>query len=131
MKGVLRMFIRGDRCTLLAGASGKQVEKFRHFRDFLAGNRNALRALAELEMLYYGGQSFTAADVAFQYEQLVTRVRALVAALQSLSGNRYALLTPQADAINAQVCENCYGLWLSATISPQGQPRGVARHLGR
>jgi pyruvate,water dikinase len=103
MKGVLQMFTRGDRCTLLAGASGKQVEKFGHFRDVLAGNRNALRALAELEMLYYSGHSFTVADVAFQYEQLFAQVRALVAALHNLSENRYALLTQQADAINAQV----------------------------
>ena len=45
------MFTQGDRCTLLAGTSGKHVEKFGHFKEFLAGNRNALRALAELEML--------------------------------------------------------------------------------
>ena len=64
MKGLLRMFTQGDRCTLLAGASGKHVEKFGHFKEFLGGNRNGLRALAELEMLYYSGQSFTAADIA-------------------------------------------------------------------
>jgi hypothetical protein len=75
MKGLLRMFTQGDRCTLLAGASGKHVEKFGHFKEFLGGNRNALRALAELEMLYYSGQSFTAADIAFQYEQLFGQVR--------------------------------------------------------
>ena len=85
MKGLLRMFTQGDRCTLLAGASGKHVEKFGHFKEFLGGNRNALRALAELEMLYYSGQSFTAADIAFQYEQLFGQVRALVNALNNLS----------------------------------------------
>lgn len=103
MKGLLRMFTRGDRCTLLAGASGKHVEKFRHFKEFLLGNRNALRALAELEMLYYSGQTFTAADVAFQYEHLFGQVRALVNALNNLSEHRYALLNRQADRINAQV----------------------------
>jgi pyruvate, water dikinase len=103
MKGLLRMFTQGDRCTLLAGASGKHVEKFGHFKEFLAGNRNALRALAELEMLYYSGQSFTAADIAFQYEQLFGQVRALVNALNNLSEQRYTLLNQQADAINAQV----------------------------
>ena len=97
------MFTQGDRCTLLAGASGKHVEKFGHFKEFLGGNRNALRALAELEMLYYSGQSFTAADIAFQYEQLFGQVRALVNALNNLSEHRYALLNQQADAINANV----------------------------
>ncbi len=103
MKGLLRMFTQGDRCTLLAGASGKHVEKFGHFKEFLGGNRNALRALAELEMLYYSGQSFTAADIAFQYEQLFGQVRALVKALNNLAEHRYALLNQQADAINAHV----------------------------
>lgn len=103
MKGLLRMFTRGDRCTLLAGASGKQVEKFRHFKEFLAGNRNALRGLAELEMLYYGGQPFTAADIAFQYEQLFSKVRILVSALDQLSEHRYGLLNQQADAVNRTV----------------------------
>ena len=103
MKGLLRMFTQGDRCSLLAGASGKHVEKFGHFKEFLAGNRNALRALAELEMLYYGGQSFTTADIAFQYEQLFGQVRTLVNALNNLSEQRYSLLNQQADAINAQV----------------------------
>ncbi|MDD2468207.1 MAG: PEP/pyruvate-binding domain-containing protein [Desulfobulbus sp.] len=103
MKGLLRMFTQGDRCTLLAGASGKHVEKFGHFKEFLGGNRNALRALAELEMLYYSGQSFTSADIAFQYEQLFGQVRALVNALNNLSEHRYALLNQQADAINAHV----------------------------
>ena len=103
MKGLLRMFAQRDRCTLLAGASGKHVEKFGHFKEFLVGNRNALRALAELEMLYYSGQSFTAADIAFQYEQLFGEVRALINALNNLAEHRYVLLNQQADAINASV----------------------------
>ena len=103
MKGLLRMFAQRDRCTLLAGASGKHVEKFGHFKEFLVGNRNALRALAELEMLYYSGQSFTAADVAFQYEQLFGQVRTLVNALNNLSEQRYTLLNQQADTVNTQV----------------------------
>lgn len=103
MKGLLQMFTQGDRCTLLAGASGKHVEKFGHFKAFLAGNRNALRALAELEMRYYSGQSFTSADIAFQYEQLFGQVRDLVNALNNLSEHRYSQLNQQADAINAQI----------------------------
>jgi pyruvate, water dikinase len=42
------MFTQRDQCTPLAGASGRHVQKFGHFREFLAGNRNALRSLAEL-----------------------------------------------------------------------------------
>lgn len=103
MKGLLRMFTQRDRCTPLTGASGKHVKKFGHFREFLIGNRNALRSLAELEMLYYSGQSFTTADIAFHYEQLFGQVRGLIDALNDLSDRRYALLNQQADAINTQI----------------------------
>lgn len=103
MKGLLRMFTQRDRCTLLAGASGKHTEKFRNFKEFLVGNRNALRALAELETLYYSGQFFTVADVAFQYEQLFGEVRGLVKALNNLSEQRYAQLNQQADAVNTRI----------------------------
>ena len=103
MKGLLRMFTQRDRCTPLTGASGKHVKKFGHFREFLAGNRNALRALAELEMLYYSGQSFTVADIAFRYEQLFGQIRALIDALNDLSDRRYAPLNQQADAVNVQI----------------------------
>jgi pyruvate,water dikinase len=97
------MFTRGDRCTLLAEASGKHVEKFGHFKELLAGNRDALRALAGLEMLYYSGRPFTSADIAFQYEQLFSQVRMLVSALDRLSEHRYPALKQQADAITALV----------------------------
>ena len=103
MKGILRMFTQGDRCTPLADASGQHVVKFGHFKAFLAGNRNALRALAELETLYYSGQSFTLADIACTYEQLFGEVRSLVQALNDLSEQRYATLNQQAAAINTHI----------------------------
>lgn len=82
---------------------GNTCGKVRDFKEFLTGNRNALRSLAELEMLYYGGQPFTAADVAFLYEQLFGQVRALVNVLNNLSEQRYTALNERANAINAQV----------------------------
>lgn len=103
MKGLLQMFTRGDRCAPLAAASGKHVEKYGYFKEFLAGNREALRSLAELEMLYYSGQPFTAADIAFRYEQLFTQLRSLVTVLNQLSEQRYVTLTERANSINAQV----------------------------
>lgn len=103
MKGLLQMFTRGDRCAPLAAASGKHVEKYGHFKEFLAGNRDALRSLAELEMLYYSGQPFTAADIAFRYEQLFSEVRSLVTVLNQLSEQRYVVLTERANSISAQV----------------------------
>jgi pyruvate,water dikinase len=103
MKGLLRMFTQRGRCIPLAGTAGRHVQKFWHFKEFLSRNRNALRALAELEMLYYSGQPFTVADIAFQYEQLFGQVRELIDALNDLSERRYASLNQQADAINVQI----------------------------
>ena len=54
MKGILRIFTQGDRCTPLADASGQHVVKFGHFKAFLDGNRNALRALADSVTLFTG-----------------------------------------------------------------------------
>jgi pyruvate,water dikinase len=97
------MFTRGERCTPLAAASGKHVEKYGYFKEFLAGNRDSLRLLAELEMLYYSGQPFTTADIAFLYEQIFTQARSLVTVLNQLSEQRYAVLMERANNINTQV----------------------------
>ena len=41
-------FKRKDACTLLTRVDGPMVEKYRHFRDFLCLNRDALNLMAEL-----------------------------------------------------------------------------------
>jgi hypothetical protein len=74
--------------VLLSASAGKHVEKFRHFRDFLNSNRDALRQLAEMEMLYYSGQSFTSADIGYHYENLFGQVLNLVRCLDALADTR-------------------------------------------
>ena len=101
MKGLLRFFSQADSCVLLSASSGKHVEKFRHFRDFLVSNRDALRQLAEMEMLYYSGQSFTAADIGYQYENLFGHVLNLVRCLNALADNRFPVLSLKAREINS------------------------------
>ncbi len=103
MKGLLRLFSLGDACVLLSGLPGKHVEKYQIFRELLASNRTALRALAEMELLYYSGQSFTIADVSYRYEQLFTNIRALIRSLNILADHRYAVLDQQADTINGHI----------------------------
>lgn len=103
MKGLLRLFSQADSCVLLSASSGKHVEKFRHFRDFLVSNRDALRQLAEMEMLYYSRQSFTAADIGYQYETLFGHVLNLVRCLNALADNRFAELSLKAREINSCV----------------------------
>ncbi len=103
MKGLLRFFSQADSCLLLSATTGKHVEKFRHFRDFLVCNRDSLRQLAEMEMLYYSGQSFTLADIGYQYENLFGQVLNLVHCLNALADNRFAKLSLKASEINSHV----------------------------
>jgi pyruvate, water dikinase len=103
MKGLLGFFSQADRCVLLSRSSGKHVEKFRHFRDFLVINRDALRQLAEMEMCYYSGQSFTLADIGYQYENLFENVLNLIRSLNALADNRFAVLSLKAGEINSCV----------------------------
>ena len=103
MKGLLRFFSQRDSCQLLSGTSGKHVEKYLHFRDFLVSNRNALRQLAEMEMLYYSGQSFTSADISYYHENLFGHVLNLVRSLNALADNRFTVLDLKAKDINSCV----------------------------
>lgn len=103
MKGLLKLFTQGESCVLLSAASGKHVEKYQHFKEFLGCNRAALRQLAAMEMLYYSGQSFTSADVGYQYENLLANVHDLIHALNALADNRFSALNGKADAINTSI----------------------------
>ncbi len=103
MKGLLRFFSQGDSCVPLSETTGKHVEKYRHFREFLTSNRNALRLLAEMEVLYYSGRSFTSADISYQYEILFAHVRDLVRSLNALTDDRFAALYLKAKEINSSV----------------------------
>ena len=103
MKGLLRFFSQGGSCELLSGTAGKHVEKYRHFKEFLASNRNALRLLAEMEMLYYSGRSFTSADISYQYENLFRHVHDLVRSLNALADDRFSVLYQKAREVNSCV----------------------------
>jgi len=103
MKGLLRLFSQGDRCDLLSGTTGKHIERYRHFRDFLSSNRNSLRRLAEMEMLYYSGSAFTSADISYHYENLFGHVQNLVRSLNALADDRFSALYGQAREINSSV----------------------------
>ncbi len=87
----------------LSETTGKHVEKYRHFREFLLSNRDALRLLAEMEMLYYSGRSFTTADISYQYENLFGHVGDLVRSLNALTDDRFSVLYVKAKEINSSV----------------------------
>ena len=43
---LLDLFSRKKTCDLLVNVDGKVVEKYRHFKDFLTHNRDALNTIA-------------------------------------------------------------------------------------
>lgn len=103
MKGLLRLFAPGDRCQPLADGTGKHLEKYRHFRDLLLANREALRQLAALEMQNHTTRALTTADIAYHYETLAGEVRRLVDSLNHLADHRYPALIGKLREIGDRV----------------------------
>ena len=103
MKGLLRLFSPAGRCQPLTEAGGRHLEQYRHFRDFLLANRQALRQLATLEMFHYGNRTFTTADIAFHYETLTGEVHRLVRSLNQLADHRYGRLEEKLHEIGARI----------------------------
>lgn len=103
MKDLLRIFNPAGRCLPLAESGGRHLEHYRHFRDFLLANRQALRQLATLEMLHYGNRAFTTADIAFHYETLAGEVHRLVRSLNQLADHRFAQLEDKLRDIEARI----------------------------
>jgi pyruvate,water dikinase len=87
-------------CDLLANVDGKVVEKYRHFKDFLTHNRDALNAIAELEQTYYGGSSFSMGSARKRYDDLLASIHKLIDALNGISKGKYAALSDVCERIN-------------------------------
>ena len=78
---LMDLFSRNKTCDLLVNVDGKVVEKYRHFKDFLTHNRDALNAIAELEQTYYGGSSFSIGSARKRYDDLLASTHKLIDAL--------------------------------------------------
>ena len=96
------LFSRKKTCDLLVNVDGKVVEKYRHFKDFLTHNRDALNAIAELEQTYYGGSSFSMGSAKKRYDDLLASTHKLIDALNGISKGKYAALSDVCDRINQE-----------------------------
>jgi hypothetical protein len=81
---LIDLFSRKNTCNLLVNVDGKVVEKYRHFKDFLTHNRNALNGIAELEQIYYGASAFSLVSVQRRYDDLLVSTRKLAEALNGI-----------------------------------------------
>jgi hypothetical protein len=81
---LLDIFSRQNTCSLLVNVEGKVVEKYRHFKDFLTHNRDALNGIAELEQIHYGASAFSLASVKKRYDDLLVSTCTLAEALNGI-----------------------------------------------
>src|SRR5512139_3659940 len=96
---LLDLFSRKKTCDLLVNMDGKAVKRYRHFKDFLSHNHEALNLIAELEQTYYAGSSFSMGSVRRTCEKLVQTTRSLVEAVNGISQGKYEKLSTVCEQI--------------------------------
>ena len=63
--------------------------RYRHFRNLLTANNNALQAMAELEKIYYGGDSYRMAVIRSKITTILVNVFKMIRSLLEMSDGRY------------------------------------------
>ena len=102
---ILDLFLKKS-SRLLINVEGEVAEKYKHFMEFLSGNRDALSSIAEIEQLYYGGDPLSLAVVKSRYEELMAATRKLVEALNGVSEGKYANLSAVCNRIHEEIVRN-------------------------
>ena len=97
------LFKRKDVCTLVTQVDGPMVEKYRHFRDFLCLNRDALNLMAELEEAFYGGSPFSMGAVKGKVQELLETTCRLTETLNGVSREKYRELTAACETIGREI----------------------------
>ncbi len=92
MKSIRNLFSKKNFCVPLINLHGSHVQKYRLFRTFLRHNQNALRSMAELEMMYFSGRPFSLFAAKRKYEELFEFVLGAVSVFNAISKDRYPLL---------------------------------------
>lgn len=110
------IFKKKDACVLLARADRPLVEKYRHFRDFLGFNRDALKLMAEIEERFYGGAGHSVVQLRAKVYELVETTLRLTETLNRISGGKYDELTEVCEAIGREI--------RSALTAPPPTPTG-------
>ncbi|HAZ61004.1 MAG TPA: pyruvate, phosphate dikinase [Gammaproteobacteria bacterium] len=91
--------------SLLTSAKGEHQARYASFRALLNHNRAALRAMAELEQIYYSDHPVDARTVRQHHEDLVEHVHGLATALNDLTEDRFSDLPEACHAIEARIAK--------------------------
>lgn len=105
MKSLLNIFSKKDVCLLLTNLQGGHVEKYRSFTDFLKHNNNALKAIADMEQVFYSGRPFGLPFMKMKYQRLRESVSGVIVSLQAMSGKEFPSLNKVVDEIDAALSE--------------------------
>jgi pyruvate,water dikinase len=81
------------------------TQKYKQFRSLLTANNNALQAMAELERIYYGGDSYRMAAVRSKVTTILVNVYKMVKNLLAMSPGQYGELEKRFEAISASIEE--------------------------
>lgn len=77
--------------------------RYSHFRSLLTANNNALQAMADLERIYYGGESYRMAVIRSKVTTILVNVYKMIRSLLAMSSGRYADLEKVFDAISTNL----------------------------
>ncbi len=75
--------------------------RYSHFRSLLTANNNALQAMADLEKMYYGGESYRMAFIRSKVTTILVNVYKMIRSLLAMAPGRYGDLEKIFDEIGA------------------------------
>ncbi len=105
MKSIRDILSKKAACIPLINIQGELARKYRLFMNFLRHNQEALRIMAEMEMIYFSGNPFSLTSVKRNYEGLLEAVVGSAYALNSLTKNRYSELIDVCGSMDRDVEE--------------------------
>lgn len=77
--------------------------RYRNFRSLLTANNNALQAMAELEKMYYGGDSYRMADIRSKVTTILVNVYKMINCLVAMAPGRYDVLAEVFEKISGEL----------------------------
>ncbi len=92
-------------CMPLTDFRGAVAKKYLFFKNYLGHNQAALKAIAELEQLYYRGAPFDLSSVKCKYEELLEAAYGAVYTLGFISRKDYHLLEGSLSRIDNSILE--------------------------
>src|SRR5450756_908238 len=106
MKDLLGRITGKKSCRPLQAGNSALVSQYRVFSILLTHNETALKAMADLEYLYYSGKAFSLSSARITYETLLESVMGVIYSFCTLTGDDGEALIRTAEEIDRVLFEN-------------------------